>query len=226
MAPDPHETATLDAFDEITRRELSREAVTMVLYVSITLLAALVAIPSDDVPGTLHTAALIWGGAAGLALAHWLAFDVGARLFETAHLDRLHRLGGPVSLAAALAVAAVTHPDPDRAGRHRIRARDQRPGVHPGGGRLRGRAALGRGPAARRGRRRHPARRGRPRRGDQDRGRPLTARGAGPAARATIRLRWAPTRRAPRKRSTATGTRTARRSSRARPATGRSARHA
>ena len=108
MAPDPHETATLDAFDEITRRELSREAVTMVLYVSITLLAARVAIPRDDVPGTLHTAALIWGGAAGLALAHWLAFDVGARLFETAHLDRLHRLGGPVSLAAALAVAAVT----------------------------------------------------------------------------------------------------------------------
>ena len=35
MAPDRHETATLDAFDEITRRELSREAVTMVLYVSI-----------------------------------------------------------------------------------------------------------------------------------------------------------------------------------------------
>ena len=107
MAPGPHETATPDAFEEITRRELSREAVTMALYVSITLLAALVAIPSDDVPGTLHTAALIWGGAAGLALAHWLAFDVGARLFQTAHLDRLHRLGGPVSLAAALAVALV-----------------------------------------------------------------------------------------------------------------------
>ena len=107
MASDPHETAPPDAFEEITRRELAREAVTMILYVSITLLAALVALPSDDVPGTLHTAALIWGGAAGLALAHWLAFDVGARLFETARLDRLHRLGGPVSLAAALAVALV-----------------------------------------------------------------------------------------------------------------------
>jgi len=107
MASDPHETATRAAFEEITRRELAREAVTMALYVSITLLAALVALPSDDVPGTLHTAALIWGGAAGLALAHWLAFDVGARLFETARLDRLHRLGGPVSLAAALSVALV-----------------------------------------------------------------------------------------------------------------------
>jgi hypothetical protein len=108
MASGPHETATRDAFEEITRRELAREAVTMALYVSITLLAALLAIPDDDVPGTLRTAALIWGAAAGLALAHWLAFDVGARLFQTAHLDRLHRLGGPVSLAAALTVATVT----------------------------------------------------------------------------------------------------------------------
>ncbi len=108
MATGPHQTLSSHDIDELTRRELAREAVTMALYVSITLLAALVAIPSDDVPGTLRTAALIWGGAAGLALAHWLAFDIGARLFETAHLDRLHRLGGPVSLAAALAVALVT----------------------------------------------------------------------------------------------------------------------
>ena len=108
MASDPQESPLLDTFEHIVHRELAREAVTMALYVSITLLAALVAIPSDDVPGTLQTAAIIWGGAAGLALAHWLAFDVGARLFENVHLDRLHRLGGPVSLAAALAVAFVT----------------------------------------------------------------------------------------------------------------------
>jgi hypothetical protein len=107
MATEPHVSATPETFDVITRRELVREAVTMALYVSITLLAALVAIPSDDVPGTLRTAALIWGGAASLALAHWLAFDIGARLFRTEHLDRLHRLGGPVSVAAALGVAVV-----------------------------------------------------------------------------------------------------------------------
>ena len=53
------------------------------------------AIPSDDVPGTLHTAALIWGGAAGLALAHWLAFDVGARLFETATWTACTASGAP-----------------------------------------------------------------------------------------------------------------------------------
>jgi hypothetical protein len=108
MAAAPQEPLPPHDFEEITRRELAREAVTMALYVSITLLATLVAIPSDDVPGTVSTAALIWGGAAGLALAHWLAFDVGARLFESVHLDRLHRLAGPVSLAAALAVALVT----------------------------------------------------------------------------------------------------------------------
>lgn len=97
-----------DAIDRLVRRELAREAVTMALYVALTLLAALVAIPSDDVPGTLGTAALLWGGAAGLALAHWVAFDVAARLYRTAHLDRLHKLGGPVALVAALTVALVT----------------------------------------------------------------------------------------------------------------------
>src|SRR5262245_61542338 len=104
---EPQHTVPPDGLDEIIRRELAREGVTMALYVAITLLATLIAIPSEDVPGTLHTAALIWGGAAGLALAHWLAFDVGARLFSNVHLDRLHRLGGPVSVAAALVVALV-----------------------------------------------------------------------------------------------------------------------
>lgn len=107
MSSGPPPGVSHETLDEFTRRELAREAVTMALYVSITLLAALVATPDDDVPGTLRTAALIWGGAAGLALAHWLAFDVGARLFQTAHLDRLHRLAGPVTLAAALAVALI-----------------------------------------------------------------------------------------------------------------------
>jgi hypothetical protein len=108
VASTPTESGRTESLDELARRELAREAATMALYVSITLLGTLVAIPSDDVPGSLRTAALIWGGAAGLALAHWLAFDVGARLFATAGLERLHRLGGPMALAAALAVAALT----------------------------------------------------------------------------------------------------------------------
>ena len=96
------------ALEHVVRRELAREGVTMALYVAITLLGALVAIPSEDVPGTVETVAVIWGGAAGLAIAHWLAFDIGARLYHTKQLDRLHRLGGPVALAGALAVAAIT----------------------------------------------------------------------------------------------------------------------
>jgi hypothetical protein len=106
MAAAPH--LPEQSLDALIRSELAREAVTMALYVSLTLLAALIAIPSDDVPGTVQTAALLWGGAAGLAVAHWLAFDIAARLYRSEHLDRLHRLGGPVALAAALAVAAVT----------------------------------------------------------------------------------------------------------------------
>jgi hypothetical protein len=104
-APTP---PSVEPSEEVVQRELAREAVTMMLYVSLTLLAALVAIPGDDVPGTLETAALLWGGAGALALTHWLAFDLGARLYRTEGLDRLHRLGGPVSLAAALGVAVVT----------------------------------------------------------------------------------------------------------------------
>ncbi len=93
--------------DAFVRRELLREGVSMALYVSLTLLAALIAIPSDDIPGTVGTAAIIWGGAAGLSLAHWLAFDLAARLYGAEQLDRLHRLGGPVSVAAALTVALI-----------------------------------------------------------------------------------------------------------------------
>jgi hypothetical protein len=95
------------AVDAFVRRELAREAVTMALYVALTLLGVLVAVPGDDVSGTLETAAILWGGAAGLALAHWLAFDVAGRLYGVEQLDRLHRLGGPVGLAAALAVALI-----------------------------------------------------------------------------------------------------------------------
>ena len=108
MSLPPPTPPSAEHHDEVIQRELASEAVTMMLYVSLTLLAALVAIPSDDIPGTLGTAALLWGGAGALALTHWLAFDLGARLYRTEGLDRLHRLGGPVSVAAALGVAVVT----------------------------------------------------------------------------------------------------------------------
>jgi hypothetical protein len=60
------------------------EATVMVLYVSIVLLATLVALPEDFAPegnAALELIALEWGTAIGLALAHWFAFSVaGAAL--------------------------------------------------------------------------------------------------------------------------------------------------
>src|SRR3954462_2681580 len=58
-------------------RRLRREALTMALYVSITLLATLTAVPSD---AHLNELAIIWGTTIGLALAHWFAFVLAARL--------------------------------------------------------------------------------------------------------------------------------------------------
>ena len=59
--------------------ELRKEAFTMALYVAICLLAALIALPERAVE---HTSVLgvIWGITLGLAIAHWFAFRVSARL--------------------------------------------------------------------------------------------------------------------------------------------------
>ena len=59
--------------------ELRKEAFTMALYVAICLLAALIALPERAVE---HTSVLgvIWGIMLGLAIAHWFAFRVSARL--------------------------------------------------------------------------------------------------------------------------------------------------
>lgn len=58
--------------------ELRKEAYTMALYVAICLLAALIALPVTGVG--LHVAGIIWGVTIGLAVAHWFAFRVSARL--------------------------------------------------------------------------------------------------------------------------------------------------
>ena len=59
--------------------ELRKEALTMALYVAICLMAALIAIPeSAETQTTVWE--LIWGVTMGLALAHWFAFRVSARM--------------------------------------------------------------------------------------------------------------------------------------------------
>lgn len=86
--------------------ELRQEALTAVLYVAICLLAALIALPesaADHVP----LLGVIWGGTIGLAVVHWFAFRVAARLFGAGKI-RQHDLElGAVQLAGAAAVAAL-----------------------------------------------------------------------------------------------------------------------
>jgi hypothetical protein len=58
--------------------ELRKEAYTMALYVAICLLAAFAALPETGAHA--HVIGIIWGVTLGLAIAHWFAFRVSARL--------------------------------------------------------------------------------------------------------------------------------------------------
>jgi hypothetical protein len=59
--------------------ELRKEGLTMALYVAICLLASLIVIPESTAAQT-NVIGLIWGVTLGLALAHWFAFRVSARM--------------------------------------------------------------------------------------------------------------------------------------------------
>ena len=70
----------LERTDE--QRHLVREALTMALYVSITLLAAETATRSPSDP---RAEEIIWATTVGLALAHWCAFILASRLVGPIH---------------------------------------------------------------------------------------------------------------------------------------------
>lgn len=91
--------------DHEGRDELAREALTMILYVAVVLLAALVALPADDLQWNL--AAVIWGTAIGLAVAHWFAFRVAARLFGDGRLQLHDAQLAVVQVLAAVLVALI-----------------------------------------------------------------------------------------------------------------------
>ena len=59
--------------------EFRKEALTMALYVAICLMASLIVIPESAAEHT-RVFGLIWGITLGLALAHWFAFRVSARM--------------------------------------------------------------------------------------------------------------------------------------------------
>jgi hypothetical protein len=95
--------------------EILREAITMILYVSVVEIAELAAIPeSHFADGTVTGAvggqliAILWGTAVGLALAHWFAFRVAAPAFRGERPTRHDTYVGLAQVLGAIFVAAVS----------------------------------------------------------------------------------------------------------------------
>ena len=79
----------------------------MALYVAICLLASLIVIPESGVEHT-HVMGLIWGITLGLALAHWFAFRLSARMVGagTVRSSDVELAGAQLLGAAGVAVWA------------------------------------------------------------------------------------------------------------------------
>jgi hypothetical protein len=85
-----------------------RESFTMGLYITISLLAVLSAKPHGG--GTSAVLTLVWGTTLGLALAHWFAFQLTARLFAGGRLsshDRMTMVGQAVAAIGVACLASV-----------------------------------------------------------------------------------------------------------------------
>ena len=85
--------------------ELRKEAYTMALYVAICLLAAFAALPETGAHA--HVIGLIWGVTVGLALAHWFAFRVSARMVGAGSLRPHDAESAGAQLAGAAGVALL-----------------------------------------------------------------------------------------------------------------------
>jgi hypothetical protein len=82
-----------------------RESLTMGLYITISLLAVLSA--KADGGTTAAVLTLIWGTTLGLILAHWVAFQLTARLFAGSRLPSHDRVAMVGQALAALSVAGL-----------------------------------------------------------------------------------------------------------------------
>lgn len=97
-----------DAGHAAHRRERIREGVTMALYISLSLLAVMVALPPDVSPSaSASPATVILLTAIGLLVAHWLAFRISARLAHRGKVTSEHLQLLAAQLVGGLAVTAV-----------------------------------------------------------------------------------------------------------------------
>lgn len=108
-------TSHVVAAHDDTRTEIFREAVTMVLYVSVVEIAELAALPEEHFDGGRVTGAvggdllaIIWGTAIGLAIAHWFAFRMAAPAFRGERPTRHDTYIGLAQVAGAVLVAAAS----------------------------------------------------------------------------------------------------------------------
>lgn len=90
------------------RRLLARELLASALYVTLVLLAALVAVPSDRLPSDRHLVGIILGTSLGLLLAHWFAFRLAAHITtEQGHWSPSAAQEAAAQLVGGLAVASL-----------------------------------------------------------------------------------------------------------------------
>ncbi|MBN2622601.1 MAG: hypothetical protein JXA83_04495 [Acidimicrobiales bacterium] len=87
--------------------ELRKEAYTMALYVAVCLLAALTATADRTADDHVTVLGIVWGTTVGLALAHWFAFRVSARLVAAGTVRRHDAAALGAQLAGALSVAVL-----------------------------------------------------------------------------------------------------------------------
>ncbi|HEX6424082.1 MAG TPA: hypothetical protein VFZ79_11420 [Acidimicrobiales bacterium] len=79
----------------------------MALYVAICLLGVLTAVGERADAGHADVFAIVWGTTLGLALAHWFAFRVSARLVADGTFGRHDARSAAAQLGGALAVAVL-----------------------------------------------------------------------------------------------------------------------
>jgi hypothetical protein len=104
LHPEVHPTH-VDDHDH--KRALRREGCTMALYATLCLLAALTVAAQDELAHRGTLLRIIWGTTVGLAIAHFFAFRLTARLFTGGILLRHDSESALIQLLGAAAVAGL-----------------------------------------------------------------------------------------------------------------------